>query len=158
MGRAAPGAPSTLSGRGASHSWFLVRNLEAMDVFTAGEVRARTGLSYRQVDDLARKGVLGPSVASAAGRGTRRLYSERDVALLRAVALMRKAGIGRTAFEAAMKFLRTSAITRSTRGRFMVIARGRATIMDASRLTQFLSEPSTLTVVLPLTLLEASGT
>ena len=127
------------------------------NVFTAREVRVRTGLTYRQIDDLARKGLLGPSIAAAAGKGTRRLYSERDVVLLRAVAYLRKAGVGRVTFAVAMKFLQTGAITRSTRGRFLVIARGRAQVMDSAKLVGFLQEPSCLSVVLPLQLLEANA-
>lgn len=49
------------------------------------EVAAATGLSYRALDYWIRNNVIRPSVAGASGSGSRREFSEMDIAVLRAV-------------------------------------------------------------------------
>ncbi len=76
-----------------------------MKAFTASEVQQRTGASYRQLDHLARTGALRPSVATASGRGSRRIYSDRDVIALRLSLLLRQGGLGRQAVERLAKYV-----------------------------------------------------
>lgn len=49
------------------------------DTFTGSQVCRIVGITYRQLDYWARTGVLHPSVASARGSGTKRLYSFGDL-------------------------------------------------------------------------------
>lgn len=51
--------------------------------WTAREACALVGVTYRQIDYWARTDMLRPSVADAWGSGSRRLYSERDILLLK---------------------------------------------------------------------------
>lgn len=51
------------------------------------------GITYRQLDYWARTGLVEPSVASASGSGSVRLYSFRDLAVLRVVKRLLDAGI-----------------------------------------------------------------
>ena len=43
---------------------------------------AAAGITYRQLDYWARTGLVAPSVRSATGSGTQRLYSFRDILVL----------------------------------------------------------------------------
>lgn len=59
--------------------------------YSSKEVCERTGLSYRQLDYWVRKRILTPSI-EANGSGTRRQFSDRDVAMLLVLASLRKSG------------------------------------------------------------------
>ena len=67
------------------------------------------GITYRQLDYRARTGLISPSIASAAGSGSRRLYSYRDLLELRVVKSMLDAGIKLEAVRTAFDYLRTQA-------------------------------------------------
>lgn len=49
-----------------------------------------TGASYRQLDYWIRTGAVTPSIATARGSGSRRLFSEADVAGVRAIVEARR--------------------------------------------------------------------
>jgi DNA-binding transcriptional MerR regulator len=51
------------------------------------------GITYRQLDYWARTGLVEPSVRSATGSGTQRLYSFRDVLLLKVIKRLLDAGV-----------------------------------------------------------------
>lgn len=51
------------------------------------------GISYRQLDYWARKGIVVPSVRDAGGSGTQRLYSFGDIAQLRMIKKLLDAGV-----------------------------------------------------------------
>lgn len=51
------------------------------------------GISYRQLDHWASQGLVRPSLAEAAGSGSRRLYSYGDLVTLRAVKRLLDAGL-----------------------------------------------------------------
>src|SRR5256885_5873124 len=52
----------------------------------------RSGISYRQLDYWARTGLVVPSVRPAAGSGSQRLYSFRDIVVLKVVKRLLDAG------------------------------------------------------------------
>lgn len=60
--------------------------------YTAGQAEKITGLGYRAIDYLAKKGLVSPSTP-AAGKGTRREFSFRDLVALRTIRDLREAGI-----------------------------------------------------------------
>ncbi|MGA7989869.1 MAG: MerR family transcriptional regulator [Thermoanaerobaculia bacterium] len=62
--------------------------------FSTAEVARLTGLTARQLDWWDRRGFLSPSIAGAAGYGSKRRYSFADVVRLRLAARLRAAGIG----------------------------------------------------------------
>jgi hypothetical protein len=66
--------------------------------YSTPDVVALTGLSYRQLDHWARRGILRPSVNRAGGTGTVRRYSERDVQRARSIAWLVAAGVNPGAF------------------------------------------------------------
>ncbi|MFN8019489.1 MAG: MerR family transcriptional regulator [Acidimicrobiales bacterium] len=64
------------------------------------------GISYRQLDYWARTDLVRPSVADAAGSGSRRQYSYRDLLELKVVKSMLDAGIKLESVRAAFDYLR----------------------------------------------------
>ena len=75
------------------------------------------GITYRQLDYWARTGLVEPSVRGATGSGTQRLYSFRDILLLKVIKRLLDAGISLQQIRQAVQFLRergTDDLTRVT--------------------------------------------
>lgn len=64
------------------------------------------GISYRQLDHWARQGLVKPSVAQAAGSGSRRRYSYNDLVELKIAKTMRDQGIDLKSIARAFDYLR----------------------------------------------------
>ena len=64
------------------------------------------GITYRQLDYWARTGLVEPSVREACGSGTSRLYSFRDILVLRIVKKLLDAGVSLTNIRTAIATLR----------------------------------------------------
>jgi DNA-binding transcriptional MerR regulator len=83
-----------------------------------GAVAARAaGITYRQLDYWARTGLVEPTVRGASGSGTQRLYSFRDILLLKVVKRLLDAGISLQQIRTAVAHLRergTDDLTRVT--------------------------------------------
>lgn len=76
------------------------------DGYRAPQVCAIVGITYRQLDYWARTGLLRPSVQSAAGSGSQRLYSFNDIVQLRVVKRLLDAGMSLKKIRTAMEILR----------------------------------------------------
>ncbi|MDP9445138.1 MAG: MerR family transcriptional regulator [Actinomycetota bacterium] len=75
------------------------------------------GITYRQLDYWARTGLVEPSVRAATGSGTQRLYSFRDVLLLKVIKRLLEAGVSLQQIRTAVQHLRqrgTDDLTRVT--------------------------------------------
>jgi DNA-binding transcriptional MerR regulator len=75
------------------------------------------GITYRQLDYWARTGLVEPSVRGATGSGTQRLYSFRDILLLKVIKRLLEAGISLQQIRSAVHHLRargTDDLTRVT--------------------------------------------
>jgi DNA-binding transcriptional MerR regulator len=75
------------------------------------------GITYRQLDYWARTGLVEPTVRGATGSGTQRLYSFRDILLLRVIKSLLDAGISLQQIRTAVHHLRergTDDLTRVT--------------------------------------------
>jgi DNA-binding transcriptional MerR regulator len=64
------------------------------------------GITYRQLDYWARTGLVEPSVRSAHGSGSQRLYSFRDILVLKVVKRLLDTGISLQQIRAAVQHLR----------------------------------------------------
>lgn len=64
------------------------------------------GITYRQLDYWARTGLVEPSIRGAVGSGTQRLYSFRDVLLLKIIKRLLDAGISLQQIRSAIQHLR----------------------------------------------------
>jgi len=75
------------------------------------------GITYRQLDYWARTGLVEPTVRSATGSGTQRLYSFRDVLLLKVIKRLLDVGVSLQQIRTAVHHLRergTDDLTRVT--------------------------------------------
>jgi DNA-binding transcriptional MerR regulator len=75
------------------------------------------GITYRQLDYWARTGLVEPTVRGATGSGTQRLYSFRDILLLKVIKRLLDAGISLQQIRVAVQHLRergTDDLTRVT--------------------------------------------
>jgi DNA-binding transcriptional MerR regulator len=75
------------------------------------------GITYRQLDYWARTGLVEPTVRSAGGSGTQRLYSFRDILLLKVIKRLLDAGVSLQQIRTAVVHLRergTDDLTRVT--------------------------------------------
>lgn len=68
------------------------------------------GITYRQLDYWARTGLLEPSVRPAAGSGSQRLYSFRDILVLKVVKRLQDTGVSLQQIRTAVEHLRVRGI------------------------------------------------
>ncbi|HEX5569334.1 MAG TPA: MerR family transcriptional regulator [Streptomyces sp.] len=68
---------------------------------------AAAGITYRQLDYWARTGLVEPSIRPAYGSGTQRLYSFRDVVVLKIVKRLLDAGVSLQNIRTAVRHLRS---------------------------------------------------
>lgn len=68
------------------------------------------GISYRQLDYWARTGLVTPEIRGAAGSGSQRLYSFRDVLLLKVIKRLIDAGISLQQIRKAVDHLRARGV------------------------------------------------
>src|SRR5690606_32899926 len=68
------------------------------------------GISYRQLDYWARTGLVEPSIRAAAGSGSQRLYSFRDLVVLRVVKSLLEAGVSLQNIRKAIETLRAHGV------------------------------------------------
>src|SRR5699024_6401436 len=66
------------------------------------------GITYRQLDYWARTGLVQPTVRNATGSGTQRLYSFRDILLLKIIKSLLEAGISLQQSQTTLAQLRDS--------------------------------------------------
>lgn len=72
---------------------------------------AIVGITYRQLDYWARSGLVQPSIATASGSGSVRLYSFHDILVLRIVKRLLDAGISLANIRTAVDALRGRGVT-----------------------------------------------
>jgi DNA-binding transcriptional MerR regulator len=75
--------------------------------FRGPQVCAVVGITYRQLDYWARTGLLRPSLAEAKGSGSHRLYSYRDLVVLKVIKQLLDAGVELQKARRAIDCLRT---------------------------------------------------
>jgi len=72
---------------------------------------AAAGISYRQLDYWARTGLVEPSIRTAMGSGTQRLYGFRDILVLKIVKRLLDAGVSLQNIRTAVDYLRNRGVT-----------------------------------------------
>ena len=68
------------------------------------------GITYRQLDYWARTGLVEPSVRTAAGSGSQRLYSFRDILVLKVIKRLLDTGVSLQNIRTAVEHLRESGV------------------------------------------------
>ena len=109
------------------------------------------GISYRQLDYWARTDLIRPSVTDAAGSGSRRQYSYRDLLELKVVKSMLDAGIKLESVRTAFEYLREN-LGEDVASARLVIGGGRAVLVrdDAELLDVIKSGQLVMTSLLSL--------
>jgi DNA-binding transcriptional MerR regulator len=74
--------------------------------FYGPQVCSLVGITYRQLDYWARTGLVEPSVRSATGSGTQRLYGFRDILVLKVVKRLLDSGVSLQQIRVAISHLR----------------------------------------------------
>jgi len=118
--------------------------------FRGPQVCKIVGITYRQLDYWARTDLVRPSVMDAAGSGTQRLYSFRDLLELKVIKQMLDAGIALQSARRAVESLRTfnkdlASAQIVIQGATVVLAESDEQVMDLLRAGQ-----GVLSVVLPV--------
>ena len=72
---------------------------------------AAAGISYRQLDYWARTGLVEPTIRSAHGSGSARLYGFRDILVLKIVKRLLDAGVSLQNIRTAVEHLRNRGVT-----------------------------------------------
>jgi DNA-binding transcriptional MerR regulator len=71
---------------------------------------AAAGITYRQLDYWARTGLVEPSIRPAAGSGTQRLYSFRDILVLKIVKRLLDTGVSLQQIRTAVQHMRNRGV------------------------------------------------
>ncbi|MFQ5554081.1 MAG: MerR family transcriptional regulator [Acidimicrobiia bacterium] len=83
-----------------------VDSAQAAEGYRAPQVCNLVGITYRQLDYWARTGLIKPSIQSATGSGSQRLYDFGDVVQLKVVKKLLDAGMSLKKIRTAMDILR----------------------------------------------------
>lgn len=76
--------------------------------FTPRQVTRLTGVPYSTLNLWAKNGLISPSIASAEGSGSERIYSFTDLLALKVALELRKAGVSTRSLKKVVEFLRTN--------------------------------------------------
>ena len=85
---------------------FQLGATDPSDGYRGPQVCAIVGITYRQLDYWARTDLVRPSLHDAAGSGTQRLYSYRDLVELKVVKNLLDSGVSLQASRRAIEYLR----------------------------------------------------
>ena len=98
-----------LTPRGAQQGALFTDDLPELDEtvgYRGPTACAAAGITYRQLDYWARTGLVEPTVRAAAGSGSQRLYSFRDILVLKVVKRLLDTGVSLQNIRAAVQHLR----------------------------------------------------
>ncbi|MBI4884952.1 MAG: MerR family transcriptional regulator [Actinobacteria bacterium] len=101
--------------------------------FSGSRTASVVGISYRQLDYWARTDLIRPSLCDAAGSGSRRLYSYRDLLELRVIKSLLDAGIKLESVRKAFNYLRQQTDT-DIAAATLVISGGDVLLCDGEQL------------------------
>lgn len=102
---------SEMDGRGHQEALFASEDVPADGTGYRGSTAcAAAGITYRQLDYWARTGLLVPSIRSATGSGSQRLYSFRDILVLRVIKRLLDTGVSLQNVRRAVEHLRERGI------------------------------------------------
>ena len=101
--------------------------------FSGTKAASIAGISYRQLDYWARTDLIRPSMTDAAGSGSRRMYSYRDLLELRVIKSLLDAGIKLESVRQAFTYLREHVDT-DIASAHLVISGGDVVLCDGDQL------------------------
>lgn len=101
--------------------------------YSGTKAAAVVGITYRQLDYWARTDLVRPSIVDAAGSGSRRLYSYRDLLELRVVKSLLDAGIRLESVRSVFEYLRLH-VDSDIAAAHLVISGGDVLLCDGEQL------------------------
>lgn len=101
--------------------------------YSGTKAAAVVGITYRQLDYWARTDLVRPSIVDAAGSGSRRLYSYRDLLELRVVKSLLDAGIRLESVRRVFEYLRLH-VDSDIAAAHLVISGGDVLLCDGEQL------------------------
>ncbi|ANS77784.1 transcriptional regulator, MerR family [Serinicoccus hydrothermalis] len=108
-GADAPGGPAGGAAQAPAQGMLFSDDTAALDDgigYRGPTVCGAAGVTYRQLDYWARTGLLEPSVRNPSGSGTQRLYSFRDILVLKIIKRLLDTGISLQQIRVAVNALR----------------------------------------------------
>jgi DNA-binding transcriptional MerR regulator len=117
--------------------------------FSGTKTASIVGISYRQLDYWARTGLVRPSLLDAAGSGTRREYSYRDLLELRVIKNLLDAGIKLASVREVFSYLREH-VGSDIASAHIVISGTNVVLCDGDELIDVLKKGQGVLNVLPL--------
>lgn len=107
------------------------------------------GITYRQLDYWARTDLVKPALAEAAGSGSRRLYSYRDLLELRMIKSLLDSGIKLESVREAFRFLRAEP-DRDIAAAHLVICGNQVVLCEGDQLIDVVRKGQGVLNILPL--------
>lgn len=119
------------------------------DGYSGTRAAQLVGITYRQLDYWARTELIRPSLTDAAGSGSRRLYSYRDLLELKVVKSLLDAGIKLESVREVFEFMRTH-VNSDIAAAHIVISGKQVLFCDGDQLIDVLQQGQGVLNVLPL--------
>jgi len=119
------------------------------DGYSGTKAAQLVGITYRQLDYWARTELIRPSLTDAAGSGSRRLYSYRDLLELKVVKSLLDAGIKLESVRDVFEFMRTH-VNSDIAAAHIVISGKQVLFCDGDQLIDVLQQGQGVLNVLPL--------
>jgi DNA-binding transcriptional MerR regulator len=111
---------SSPSGQACAHGQDITEAAMVDTGFSGTKTASIVGITYRQLDYWTRTGLIRPSLTDAAGSGTRRQYSYRDLLELRVIKNLLDAGIKLEAVREVFSYLRQHVTTDITSAHIVI--------------------------------------
>ncbi len=118
--------------------------------FTGKKAAEIAGISYRQLDYWARTDLIRPSLAEAAGSGSRRLYSYRDLLELKIIKTLLDAGLKLEMVREVFNYLRDQLGTDVTAANIVINGHRSVVVQDGEELIDILKAGQGVLNILPL--------
>lgn len=119
--------------------------------FTAGQASKAAGIAYHLVNYWAKTGVLVPSVQSAQGSNTCRVYNFQDLVALRVAAKLREAGIGTSELRKIIEYLQSRGYDAPLAQCYLlVVHNGDVAVVEQKSLVSALKNPGQIYLVFAL--------
>lgn len=128
----------------------FVPSADADEGFSGRRTADIVGISYRQLDYWARTDLIRPSLADAAGSGSRRRYSYRDLLELKVVKSLLDAGIKLEQVRTVFHFLREQLGEDITTANLVISGQKSVLVRSGEELIDVLREGQGVLNVLPL--------
>ncbi len=118
--------------------------------FSGKQAAEVVGITYRQLDYWARTDLVRPALADAAGSGSRRLYSYRNLLELKAIKTLLDAGIRLESVREVFRYLRDNLGEDVTSVNLVISGKGSVLVRSGEEIVDLLRQGQGVLNILPL--------